>query len=150
MFSVIAKIKFGKDTLKSCEYSVGGGMLGGYERLVLRRDGDGAVLIHSCKETHADPENVRRYRKDANTLDRAARIALEYNLYGASKRPRSRIEVLDGETSHVEFTFSKGEFSVSDRLVLSRHMRKGFSEFRNYLYLLADGECESDPDITAN
>ena len=79
MFSVIAKIKYGKDTLKSCEYSVGGGMLGGYERLVLRRDGDGAVLIHSCKETHADPENVRRYRKDANTLDKAARIALEYN-----------------------------------------------------------------------
>jgi hypothetical protein len=143
MLSVIGKIKFGKDILKSCEYSVGGGMLGGCERIVLRREGDGAVLIHSMKETHADKEIICEYKKGAETLDRAARIALDYNLYGASRRPRSRIEILDGDTSHVEFTFTKGEFSVSDRLVLSRHMKKGFSEFRNYLYSLASEESET-------
>ena len=142
MLSIIGNIKYGSDILKSCEYSVGGGMTGGSERFELRRDGDGAVLIHRKRETHADREVICKYSKDAGTLDRAVQIALEYDLYGASKRPRSRIEILDGDTSHVEFTFSKGEFSVSDRLILSPRMRQGFSEFRDYLYSLAAGECE--------
>ena len=142
VFSIAGNIKYGKDILKSCEYSVGGGMLGGSERLELRRDGDRAVLIHRKRETHADREVICKYKLSAEPLDRAAQIALKYDLYEASKRPRSRVQILDGDTSHIEFTFSKGDFSISDQLILSVRMRKGFNEFRDYLYSLASGECE--------
>lgn len=130
-----------RDELESCDVSTGGGMLGGYREVRLTRDADGnAVLRIREKQTHADREITTQYPVADAAFDRLREITVQYNLYGASKRPYSKIRALDADTTSVSFDFKKGDFRVSEEQVLSRRMREGFREVIRYLDSLAVGE----------
>ena len=133
--------RFLRDELESCGVSTGGGMLGGYWEVRLTRDADGnAVLRIREKQTHADREITTQYSVADEAFERLREIAVQHNLYGASKRPYSKIRALDADTTSVSFDFAKGDFRVSEEQVLSRRMREGFREVIRYLDSLAVGE----------
>ena len=140
-------MKFKNDELVSCSWSAGGGMLGGYRETVLKREGDGAVLTVSEKETHADRLVTTTYRIGPEGFGRLRDIADRAGLYRASKRPVSKLQVMDGETYTVRFSYEKGSFSVSSNQVLSARMREGFWAVADCLSSLAAGEgtVETEP-----
>lgn len=141
MFSLTGCSKYKDDELISCSVSTGGGMLGGHRHVSLAKDEVGAaVLTVREKQTHADREVTTVYNVDQQAFDRVREIVNEYNLYGASKRPRSGLEVLDGDTTTISFVYSQGDFSVPDDLALTPKMSKGYREFISYLDSLAAGE----------
>ncbi len=137
----IAGLRFRNDELESCSVSTGGGMLGGYSSATLKRDPEGnAVLVVKGKETHADREVTTTYQADPAAFDKIREMVVKYDLYAASRRKLSPMQVLDGDTTHLSFDYSKGYFSVSGEQMMNRNMRTGFNEVRNYLYSLAGGE----------
>lgn len=141
LISRLRAAKFRSDELMSCRVDTSGGMLGGVRNVTLTTDEDGgAVLRVSEKETHADRLITTQYRVSAEAFGRVRDMVSQYNLYGASKRPRSRIRVLDAATTSISFSFSKGDFRVSEDQVLSGKMRQGFREVIDYLTSLAVGE----------
>ena len=138
---LIGSLKYKNDTLKYCSVSTGGGMLGGSFYMKLARADDGsAVLTVSEKETHADREITTTYRVGAQTLERVAQMADQYGLYRASKRPYSRMRVLDAATTTLSFQFMKDDYSVSGERDLSAKMRRGFNAVIDYLRSLASGD----------
>lgn len=132
--------KYKHAELKSCSVSTGGGMLGGYQSVTLKKSDGSTVLIVTGRETHADREITTTYSVDPGALDRVREIVNRYDLYGASKRPYSRYEVMDGESTTARFSYENGGFSVSDNQSLTRKMREGMSEVQRYLGSLAQGE----------
>ena len=138
---LIGSLKFKNDTLKYCSVSTGGGMRGGslYMKLAKAEDG-GAVLTVSEKESYNDREITTTYRVGAETLERVAQMADQYGLYRASKRPYSRMRVLDAATTTLSFQFTKDDYSVSGERVLSAKMRRGFNAVIDYLRSLASGD----------
>ncbi len=143
MFSIVDGMKYRNDEMKACSVSSGGGMMGGYSRSSLKRDGaGGAVLTVSKKETHASREVTTVYRVDPAVFDRLREIVNQYDLYRASKRPYSKVQVMDGETTSLSFDYEKGYFSISENQVLSSGMKEGFRETERFLYSLAQGEGE--------
>ncbi len=141
MRSVIGGSKYGNDVLERCSTSTGGGMTGGSRSATLKRDGDGgAVLEVREREWHGAREFTTVYRVDPAAFDRIAEMVNEYDLYAASRRPRSNVVVLDGDTTSVSFDYSKGDFYVYDGLSLTRKMSEGFDRVVAYLYSLAEGE----------
>ena len=136
----VSSRKFANDDLKFCTVSTGGGMLGGYRSVTLRRSGDGATLTVAEKETHENRERTTVYTVDAEALNDVKALVLAHNLYGASKRRYSDDQVLDGDTTSLSFTFTTGSFGVSENQVLSSDMRKGFDAVVVYLNSLAVGE----------
>ena len=141
MWPKIIGLRYKNTEPESCSVSTGGGMLGGYRTSRLKKEKNGEVtLTVSGKEHHAAREVTTVYRVSPEALSKVNEIAYEYGLYAASMRPRSRIEVLDGDTTTVSFDYPKGDFRISDEQVLSKKMRQGFREVMNYLSSLAAGE----------
>ena len=142
MLPIIRGMKFKNDKLLSCGYSIGGGMLGGRSEISLKTDektGE-VTLIVKEKETHADREVTTVYKRSPEDFERVRALVNEFNLYNASKKGRSPIEVLDGDTHSVFFDYSKGDFRVSDYQALTRKELKGMHALREYLYSLAQGD----------
>ena len=141
MMMIINGRKYRNDTLKSVSVSTGGGMLGGHRGAELRREKDGSVVLKiSRRETHADREETTTYRVDEKAFDELHEIIQKYQLYRASKRPYSKMQVMDGDTTSLSVSYTKGSFSISDNQVLSRKMKEGFGKAEAYLYSLANGE----------
>ncbi len=132
---------FSGEELRSCSVSTGGGMLGGYRNVTLRRADGGAVLEVREKQTHADREITTRYAASDEAFSRVAEIVNRHALYAASKRRYSPVQVLDGDTTSISFTFRSEYFSVSENQVLSNKMREGFREVERCLNALAVGEA---------
>ncbi len=143
-FPYLSGLKYRNDKLESCRVSTGGGMLGGYTELCLKQSEDGAtVLVVREKETHADRERTSIYKASPEDLDTVHKLVRDHDLAAASRRRRSRIQVLDGDTTTFSFEYSKGDFSVSSYQVLSSKMEKGCLEVMQFLSSLAKGECET-------
>lgn len=141
MLPTVTGLKFKNDELRSCSVSTGGGMLGGYSYVTLKKDENGgAVLEIRRKETHADREVTSVYQVDPEAFEKVKEMAIQYDLYAASKRRYSKFQVLDGDTTSVSFSFSNGSFRISDNQVLSKKMSTGFREVIHYLSSLAEGE----------
>ena len=142
LMSLIRGLKFKNDVLTGCGYSVGGGMTGGYRRADLKTDPEtGEVkLVLAEKEYHSSREIKTVYPASAKDLEAVKEIVNRYNLYNSSKKGRSRIQVLDGDTTTVSFDYLKGDFSVSDSQALSRRDFKAIDEISSFLYSLAKGE----------
>ena len=117
-------------------------MAGGHSGASLKTDmktGEVTLTITE-RETHADREVSTVYKRSSEDFEAVREIVNKYNLYNASKKGRSPIQVLDGDTHSVSFDYSKDYFSVSDYQALSRKEIKGLWEVRDYLYSLAPGE----------
>ena len=141
IYPKIAGLKFKNDELESCSVSTGGGMLGGYTNVTLKKDKEGnTVLIVRGKETHEDREVTTTYQADPAAFDRIREMVVKYDLYAASKRRLGPMQVMDGDTTHLSFDFSKDYFSISGEQMLNKNMRNGFNEVRKYLYSLISGE----------
>ena len=140
IFSLIAH-KFKAEGLESCSYSTGGGMTGGYRRVTLRKDRKGNRTVSlQYKEIHCDREETTVYPASEEAFAKATEIMKRYHLYGASKRRRSRIQILDGETTTVSFDYVNGDFSIHELQRLNRTMRKGCSEIEGFLDSLLTGD----------
>lgn len=140
IFSLLAK-KFKPEGLESCSYSTGGGMLGGYRRVTLQKDRKGNRTVSlQYKETHADREETTVYPASEEAFVKATEIMKKYHLYAASKRGRSRIQILDGDTTTISFYYKNGDFSIHELQRLSRKMRKGFTEIEDFLDSLLTGD----------
>ena len=142
MLPIIRGLRFKNDTLTSCSYYCGGGMAGGHKGAELRTDRKSGevTLTITEKETHADRELRTVYKRSEEDFETIRQLVNKYNLYNASKKGRSPIQVLDGDTHSVSFDYSKDDFSVSDYQALSRKEREGLRQVRDYLYSLATGE----------
>ncbi|MBQ1324514.1 MAG: hypothetical protein IIY52_00695 [Solobacterium sp.] len=133
--------KYRNDVLEYCTVSTGGGMLGGYSSYSLKKDDDGnAVLETRYKETHADRERITVYPVDQAVFRELQGMILKYNMYAASKRPRSPVVVMDGDTTTISFQTEKGYFSISDNQVLTGKMAEGWKAIISYMHSLAAGE----------
>ncbi len=140
-FRIADNMKYKNDELKECSYSAGGGMLGGYSSVTLKKEKDGRMtLTVREKETHADREKSTVYQADPAAFEKIREIVNRCSLYPASKRPYSKIQVMDGETSSLRFYYAKGSFSISSNQVLSKKMDTGFWEVRDALHSFAKGE----------
>ena len=141
VYRLVGELRYGNGTLEACSVSTGGGMLGGHWGAYLRMDGEGNVALQiKERKTHADRERTTEYRVDPAAFDRIKEMVREYHLYAASRRPRSKMVVLDGDTTTLSFDYEKGDFSISDDQILSAKMREGFRAVRTYLYSLGEGE----------
>ncbi len=133
--------KYRNDVLEYCTVSTGGGMLGGYSSYSLMKDNDGnAVLETRYKETHADREKTTVYPVDASAFNELQGMLLKYNMYAASKRPRSPVVVMDGDTTTISFQTEKGYFSISDNQILTGKMAEGWQAIISYMNSLAAGD----------
>ncbi|MBR5755084.1 MAG: hypothetical protein IKX97_04630 [Erysipelotrichaceae bacterium] len=140
MVPVLSGLKIRNDVLESCYVSTGGGMLGGHRSLKLKKDADGnAILELKTQETHADREITTVYQVDTGAFDVIAKMVNEYDLYAASKRRYSDMQVLDGDTTSIYFDYSKESFSVSEEKDMNRKMTEGFWKVRDYLESLING-----------
>lgn len=97
-------------------------------------------LTVTSREYHSAREVTTVYQVDPEAFDHLAELVNEYDLYAASKRPKSKIEVLDGDTTRVSFSYSKGSFDIADYQVLNKKMSEGFREVQVYLASLANGK----------
>ena len=141
MFLFMSGRKYRNDILESCAVSTGGGMLGGYSSSSLKiEDGGRASLTVKRRETHSDREVTTVYDVDPEALRRVSEMVNEYGLYAASRRPYSKIQVLDGDSTTLSFDYSKGRFTISDNQVLSGKMSEGVREVISFLSSLAAGE----------
>ena len=140
IYSLIAK-KFKPEELEHCSYSTGGGMLGGYRRVTLQKDRKGNRTVSlQYKETHADREETTVYPASEEAFVKATEIMKKYHLYAASKRGRSRSQILDGDTTTISFYYKNGDFSIHELQRLSPTMRKGCSEMEGFLDSLLTGD----------
>ena len=126
-------------TLESVRYSFGGDMLGSYSSAELKLAGDGkATLVFESKKYHAGRMETTTYEVPAQELENVKALMLEYDQYAGSKRPRSKIQVMDAGTGTLSFDFTDGsDFSLSTDLDLTRKQSEGFAKIREYIYSLA-------------
>ncbi len=133
--------KFTPDTLTACRISTGGGMRGGRKEVYLFKDENGkAMLSVSGKETYNDRMITTVYHADDEAFARVGELAVRHRLYAASKRPYSKLRVLDADTTTITFDFAADDFSVSEEQVMSSNMRAGFRAVIDFLPSLAAGE----------
>lgn len=138
-FFNVQKLK--KENLVGAGYSRGGGMLGGHWSVYLRKDkSGGATLTVEEQDTHNSRKETTVYSVQVSALDELKNIILEYDLYGASKRPYSPIQALDADTDHYSCDFEKSDFSISGEQMFSKRHGEGLTKLRQYLYSLATGE----------
>ena len=141
MIPKIGGMKLKNDELRSCSVSTGGGMLGGYSTLTLTRNENGeAILEVRSKETHADREVTTVYQVEEGAFDQLKEIAIRSDLYAASKRKYSPLQVLDGDTTTLWFSFAEASFSISDQQMMNKKMQQGFDDAERFLRSLAKGE----------
>ena len=133
--------KFRADEFESCMVSTGGGMTGGYQNTELRREKDGsATLTERHKEWHYEREEKTVFPVSEETFAHVAELVNKYDLYTASKRRMSRIQILDGDTTTVSFHFGKRYFSIRQLQRKWPSARKGYKEVIEYLNSIPHGE----------
>ena len=141
LYPKLSGLRFRKDTLLSCSVTTGGGMLGGRSSITLKRDAEGnPILVVTSRPTHADREKTVTYPAGEEGFQVIRDLAVKHDLYAASKRPYSKIQVLDGDTTSLRFHFEKDYFSISEQQVMNRSMRNGFDEVIQYLTSMERGE----------
>lgn len=135
----ILETKFKNRDLESVYYSYGGDMLGSYRSAKLQLADDGkATLVFEQKSYHAGRLETTTYEVPAEELEKVKALMLEYNQYAGSKRPRSKMQVMDAGSDHLSFDFVDGsDFSLSTDLNLTKKQNEGFYKIRDYLYALA-------------
>lgn len=138
---------FKNQTLKNtnlvyCQYSVGGGMLGGFSSSTLEKKKDGTVqYVTKYAETHSDRIVTKTYTATEEDLQQVQDAIIQYNMYGASKKGQSPFIVMDGDTSHLQVRFDNGEsFSVSSDQNLSTTEAEHFRAIKQLLSSFAKGE----------
>lgn len=130
-----------KQELNSVRYTVGGGMLGGLSRSSLEKQKDGSIkYITEYAETHSDRIVTRIYNASIHDLNNIKDLIIKYNLYRASKKPLSKIQVLDGDTSTLTVSFDDEYFSVSDTQAISTNDFKHIQEIVQLMASCAKGE----------
>ncbi len=141
-FSICEGSKYKNSTLKSVDYSFGGDMLGSYKAARLETDGHGgARLVLRGKKHHAARVVTATYEVPGSALQKAKEMMLAYDMYGASKRPRSDLIALDAGSSTLSFSFvDKPGFDVGSELKFSDKQRNGYRAIHEYLYGLAKGK----------
>lgn len=103
------------EQLKAFSYDCGGGMLGGYESLAVKKIDEGSALVTQSKaEWHHDIPKVSEYKVSAKVLEEIKDIFNEKNMAGWQKKPLSKYQVLDGDTSSFSFSFAKTRTHFSD------------------------------------
>ncbi len=146
---IILGNKYKNATLESVRYSYGGDMLGSYTSVELRLADDGkATLVTESKSYHAARMVTTTYEVPAEELENVKAMMLEYGQYAGSKRPRSKIQVMDGGTDRLTFDFTDGsDFSLSTDLNLTGKQTEGFWAIRDYLYSLAKDKTPVSTEI---
>ena len=140
LYTLIGR-KFRAEGLERCSYSTGGGMLGGHRSVELKKDKDGTrTVVCRERETHADRERTTVYPADEAAFARAHELMRRYDLYAASKHRMSRLLILDGDTTTVNFDYENGDFSIRQLQRLSRKNRQGFRAVVDLLDSLLAGE----------
>lgn len=140
LYTLIGR-KFRAEGLERCSYSTGGGMLGGHRSVELKKDKDGTrTVVCRERETHADRERTTVYPADEAAFARAHELMRRYDLYAASKHRMSRLMILDGDTTTVNFDYENGDFSIRQLQRLSRKNRQGFRAVIDLLDSLLAGE----------
>ena len=141
IISILGKLKFKNEILKSCRYSVGGGMNGGYTIIYLARDKQGRQYLETRhKNYHYSREITTVYPVAADAFEQVKKRCFEYDMYAASKARMSPFEVLDGDTTTLSFDFEKDGFRVSDNQMLTAKHKEGIKTIRNYLINCKEGE----------
>ena len=139
--SLLDSKRIEQEELRACTVFTGGGMRGGTSRVSLSKDENGnAVLSVSEKETYADRLVTTVYLVEEAAFDNVKALAVRHHLYSASKRPYSKMRVMDADSTSLSFDFEKNDFSVSEEQVMSRKMREGFRAVIDYLSSLPSGE----------
>ena len=141
IFSLFGSLKYKNSDLVYCRYSRGGGMLGGYTNVTLKKEKNGnTVLTVETKQYHYTREVTTTYDVSPDAFDELKKLIFEYDMYGASKAKMSPFQVLDGDTTSISFDFDKGDFRVSDTQALSKKQAEGMREIYRYLVSLKKGE----------
>lgn len=132
-----------KSNLISCSYSIGGGMMGGFSSLTIRKNQDGSVnYISKNAKTHADRIVTKTYSASDEDLQTIKKLVIDYNMYSVSKKGLNPIQALDGDTASMSFMFDNGQsFRVSDNQDLSRAEMDKFNDIVKVLSGLAKGEA---------
>ncbi len=125
--------------LESVRYSYGGDMMGSYQSAELK-DGTGgkATLTVERREYHSARMVTTTYEVSGDELEKIRELMLEYDQVRGSKRPRSKIEVMDEGTAHLSFRFAEGYvIDLNSDLDLKAKQSEGFRIIRDYLFGLA-------------
>ena len=139
--------------IRSVRYYSGGGMMGGGDSSELRRQKDGTVTLSTrSREWHDTRETGFDYVVDESAFDRIAEIVNEYDLFAASKRKMSDMQVLDAPSSslYVDTMLEDGtydldtSFHISSTQDLTDRYREGFRAVVTALAEIA-GENEGTP-----
>ena len=127
-------------TLQAVRYSYGGDMMGSHQGYSLERVGKGGtVLVTESREHHAARLVTKQYNVPADAMQHVKDLMLANDLHGASKRPLSKMVVLDAGTGHLHFSFTDAEsFDVASNQDLTSKQQNGYRAVRQYLESLAE------------
>lgn len=138
--------KFKKEDFLGCTISTGGGMLGGYHEISLKRKDDAAGTITFVeREMHNTPEETTVYPASEEVFIKTAELVEKYHLYAASRRKMSGIEILDGDTTTVRFYYRNGSFRIEEYQDINQTMSDGLQKVKKYLSGCAVAELKTIP-----
>ncbi len=141
IISILGKLKFKDKKLKSCRYSIGGGMNGGYTSIKLAVDKKGRQYLETRhKDYHYSREVTTVYPVAADAFEKVKKLCFEYDMYAASKAKMSPFQVLDGDTITLSFDFENDGFRISDNQMLTAKHTEGIRTIRDYLINCKAGE----------
>lgn len=138
--------KFRKENFLGCCFTTGGGMLGGYHEIKLRRKNspEGTITCRS-REMHNSEEKTTVCPASEEVFTKVAELAEAHHLYAASRRKMSGIEVLDGDTTTVWFDYKGGDFKIDDYQDINQTMADGLQKVKKYLSGCAAAESKPIP-----
>ena len=141
--SIFKGRQLSQSNLLTCRYTVGGGMLGGFNSATIRKNNDGTVnYITESAQTHADRIVTKTYVASDEDLKMIKELFIKYNIASMSKKRLSPFQVLDGDTRTISFMFDNLEtFNVSDNQDLSKEDMEKFLDITKALSELAKGEA---------
>ena len=126
--------KFKDKRLTSCSVSTGGGMLGGHREVTVKREeADDGTLTIRTREDHSAREVTTVYPVKAEVFDKLEEIVNRYDLYAASKRGMSDMQILDGDTTTIRFYYGRESFYVDELQDLNKTMSEGFRKVCQYM-----------------
>lgn len=140
---------FDAKDLKRCIYRIGGGMLDSNREITLEKDKEGVRTVTlRMREDHSADTVKTVYPAEPEAFKRITEIVVKHDLLGASRCPRSGIELLDGDSSWECFEFEGQHFSIDDDRDMTDEMWAGFRAVREYLesILTGDGVTTVEPD----
>ena len=132
---------FDAKDLKRCIYRIGGGMLDSSREITLEKDKEGVRTVTlRMREDHSADTVKTVYPAGPEAFERITEIVVKHDLLGASRCPRSEIELLDGDSSWECFEFEGQHFSIDDDRDMTDEMWTGFRAVREYLESILTGD----------